>query len=43
MKPCFFFGDLLVKKSINLLKILVSINNNRIVRIRTLGKIYIKR
>jgi hypothetical protein len=39
----FFFGDLLVKKSINLLKILVSINSNRIVGVKILVGIYIRR
>jgi hypothetical protein len=39
----FFFGDLLVKKSINLPKILVSVNNNRMVGVRTLVGIYVRR
>jgi hypothetical protein len=43
MKPCFFFGDSLVKKSINSPKILVSINSGRIVGIRMLVGICVRR
>jgi hypothetical protein len=39
----FFFGDLLVKKSINSLKILVSINSSRMVGVRTLVGICVRR
>jgi hypothetical protein len=39
----FFFGDSLIKKSINSLKILISINSGRMVGIRTLVGIYVRR
>jgi hypothetical protein len=42
MKLYFFFGDLLIKKSINLLKILVSVNSGRMIRVRTLVGIYVR-